>query len=303
VNEIEALRILSEAGVDALALGHFSVVGICSFDNPRPEALTFWKSSEVPCDRDLNSLPHSTAVVTLPMHGDLFRARGISGIASTQPRVAFAVLARCLVSTEAKSGVHPGASVSTRASVDPTAWIGSGTVVGHASIGSWTQIGSNCVIHDGVSIGAGVDISDSTVIGVQGSGYVRLPSGSAVRIPHIGGVVIQDGVHIGAHVTIDSGTIDATVLASECRIGSTVHVAHNCRIGPRAMVLPGAVLCGGVVIGADAWVAPQATIREHVRVGERAVVGLGSVVWKDVADDTTVMGGVARRLPPSSPGD
>ncbi|MBU6147548.1 MAG: hypothetical protein KGP10_05200 [Actinomycetales bacterium] len=301
MNETEAVRALTEAGIDAVALRGFDVDDLCSFENPRARCLTFWKSVDTPGENDLHRLPKSTALVTLPIHRGNLDSSGLAGILSKEPRVAFGLLAHIMLSRVAQAGIHPTATISPTAKVNPTAYIGMQTYVGDASVGPSSLIGSNCVIHDGVTIGANVEIGDATVIGVQGFGYVRLPDGGSVRIPHVGGVVIEDGVHIGANVTIERGTLDNTVLSAECRVGSLVHIAHNARIGLRATVISGAVLCGGAVVGADAWIAPQATVREHTKVGDRAVVGLGSVVWRDVADDTAVMGSVARSLPMRPP--
>jgi acetyltransferase-like isoleucine patch superfamily enzyme len=42
------------------------------------------------------------------------------------------------------------------------------------------------------------------------------------------------------------------------------------------------------------WVGPNVSIKEHLNIGARAMVGIGSVVIRDVDADTTVAGNPAR---------
>ena len=59
-------------------------------------------------------------------------------------------------------------------------------------------------------------------------------------------------------------------------------------------VCPGVHLGGNVVCEARAYVGIGASVVQGVRIGERAVVGAGAVVIRDVAADTTVVGCPAR---------
>ncbi len=52
-----------------------------------------------------------------------------------------------------------------------------------------------------------------------------------------------------------------------------------------------------VVIGADVWIGGGAILCPGVSIGDRAVIGAGSVVTRDVPADAIVAGNPARRLP------
>lgn len=52
--------------------------------------------------------------------------------------------------------------------------------------------------------------------------------------------------------------------------------------------------CKPVVIGKDCWIGGHTTILPGITIGDRAVVGAGSVVTKDVPADTLVVGNPAR---------
>jgi len=82
-------------------------------------------------------------------------------------------------------------------------------------------------------------------------------------------------------------------------------------IGERAVVAQEAYLCTGthdlaksalplqvakITIGADAFVGARAFILPGITVGNRAVIGAGSIVTKDVADSVIVAGNPAREI-------
>jgi acetyltransferase-like isoleucine patch superfamily enzyme len=48
------------------------------------------------------------------------------------------------------------------------------------------------------------------------------------------------------------------------------------------------------LVGAGAWVGPNACVRQRVTIGRGALVGMGAVVLKDVEAHTTVAGNPAR---------
>ena len=52
--------------------------------------------------------------------------------------------------------------------------------------------------------------------------------------------------------------------------------------------------CAEVVIGSDVWIGAHATILPGVTIGDRAVVGAGAVVTRDVGEGQVVVGVPAR---------
>lgn len=102
--------------------------------------------------------------------------------------------------------------------------------------------------------------------------------------------VVEPGVVVLAGAVINAGAR----VGAQAIVNSRAVVEHDVEIGAGAHVGPGAVVGGGTSIGDGALIGLAAAVRDHILVGRRAVVGMGSVVVADVADDATVMGVPAR---------
>jgi UDP-3-O-[3-hydroxymyristoyl] glucosamine N-acyltransferase len=163
-------------------------------------------------------------------------------------------------------------------------------------VGPGTRIEPNVTIADDTHIGRDCWLKSGCVIGEPGFGLERDADGTPLRMLHLGSVILGDRVEIGALTTVCRGTLGPTVVEDDAKIDDHVHIAHNVRVGKKAMVIACAELSGGVVVGEAAWVGPNASVLEKVKIGERAFVGIGAVVLRDVAEGTTVVGNPARVL-------
>ncbi len=134
------------------------------------------------------------------------------------------------------------------------------------------------------------------MIGADGFGYERNEVGELEKFPHVGGVLIEDNVEIGANSCIDRGSLGDTRICQGARIDNLVHIAHNVYVGRHAVVIANAMVGGGTHIGDFAWVAPSACLRDRIKIGDKSLVGLASLVTKDVPNGETVLGCPARSL-------
>lgn len=121
----------------------------------------------------------------------------------------------------------------------------------------------------------------------MGEGSIIHAPLTAVR-PHmvsIGrNVVIMNGCLLMAAGGISIG--DGAMIAANVQLISNNHDLEN-----RAVIT-----CRPVCVGGGAWIGAGATILPGVTVGENAVVGAASVVARDVAPNTVVVGNPARLL-------
>ncbi len=190
---------------------------------------------------------------------------------------------------------HPDARAFARielgADVHPSAVIAPGVVIRKgAVIGAECRIEPNVVIYGQSRLGARVVVGAGAVIGRPGFGWTASPAGEIVRVPQLGGVVIEDDVEIGALATIDAGTLRPTLICRGAKLDAQVHVGHNGIVGAGAIIAAQCGFAGSVEIGAGTLVGGQAGIADHVRVGAGAKIAAKSGVIGDVEAGATVAG-------------
>jgi UDP-3-O-[3-hydroxymyristoyl] glucosamine N-acyltransferase len=181
--------------------------------------------------------------------------------------------------------------VAPDADVHPSARIGAGAVVlSGARIGPDTQIGPNAVVYGGVTIGARVVIGPLAVIGRPGFGFTQGPGGETVRVPQLGGVVIEDDVEIGALASVDAGTLGPTRVHEGSKLDAHVHVGHNSEIGPGCLVAAQSGFAGSVRVGSGVRVGGQSGVTDHARIGDDVTLLAKSGVVGDVPAGAVVAG-------------
>jgi len=214
----------------------------------------------------------------------------VAGLISDNPRLGFM---RALELLRAEVGFKSFGAVakSASATIHETACIGSEvSIADHVEIGAFAELAGPVVINRETIIASGAKL------GQQGFGYERSESNVPEHFLHLGGVVIGEHCYIGANTTIARGVLENTVLGDNVKVDDGVYIAHHCHIGARTMIAGGALLCGGVVIGEDAWIGAGSMIRQGVNIGDGAVVGMGAVVISDVEAGVTVAGNPAKVL-------
>jgi UDP-3-O-[3-hydroxymyristoyl] glucosamine N-acyltransferase len=275
--------------------GTAGVDRIASLTSLRPGALLFVNKSDVDLAPILSRLGSGIIIATAPVNMGTEVPSGCAIIECVNARLSFARCARAYFCKETlEIGIHPTAVIGMDTVIAPSAWIGANCYVGNrCSIGERSKIFPNVTIFDDCNIGAHVTINAGTVIGADGYGYEQNAQGKYEKFPHTGGVVVEDDVEIGANTCIDRGVLEDTIVRRGVKIDNLVHVAHNVEIGENAMIIACCMIGGSVRIGARAWVAPAVTIINQKHIGMDAIIGLGAVVTKDVADGQTVMGAPA----------
>lgn len=206
-------------------------------------------------------------------------------IVSENPRLDFCraldflITSEFLVKTKTKAQIHNAALISNSAIIEDDVVIGSGTIIEH-----------NVVIHSGTVIGKNSIIRANTVIGAQGFGFEKNHNGTLIRFPHLGKVIIGDNVEIGALNSVCIGALDDTIICDGVKTDNLVHIAHNCHIGKNSIITACTELSGGVVLGEGVWMGPNSSTMQKVKIDDYALVGLGTVVTKNVEKHNTVAG-------------
>jgi UDP-3-O-[3-hydroxymyristoyl] glucosamine N-acyltransferase len=192
--------------------------------------------------------------------------------------------------------VAPGSSISPLAAVDDRVWIGDGVEIEpFCTLGPDVSIGDGSVIRSGARIGPRVSIGErsfvgaNTVIGNDGFGFVHAEGGTKALVPHLAGVMIGAHVEIGALAVVEAGVLTPTTLEDHVKIGDCAGIGHGSRVGRAASLVGGAGLAGSVVVGEEAWIGMNASVRNGRHIGSRAMIGMDASVQDDLED-----GAVAR---------
>lgn len=166
------------------------------------------------------------------------------------------------------------------------------SISGQIIIGKDTVISDNVVIRNKVTIGEKCHIQALSVIGEDGFSYTEDSDHNKTMVKHHGGVQIGNNVFIGTHVNIARGTIDDTYISDGVKIAPSTHIGHNNQIGKNTTVI-----CtqsyGSVNMGENAYVVGS-IIRNQCKIGHDTIIGMGSVVTKDIEAGKVAMGTPAK---------
>lgn len=139
-------------------------------------------------------------------------------------------------------------------------------------------------------------IAPSAHIFAEPGRFITVSSGAriAAEVFIHGPVEIGENVSINARVTIDGGSKGVTI-GRDTRIATGVTIfAFNHGMNPDRLVRSQPVKSVGIRIGHDVWLGANANVVDGVTIGNHVVVGMGSVVTKDVPDWAIVAGNPAR---------
>jgi bifunctional UDP-N-acetylglucosamine pyrophosphorylase / glucosamine-1-phosphate N-acetyltransferase len=159
--------------------------------------------------------------------------------------------------------------------------IGERCVIGPNSMVRDSQIGNNCRVF--MSVLEGALIEDDVNIGP----FARLRKGAH----------LCEGVHMG-----NFGEVKDSTLGPGVKMGHFSYIG-NATIGSNTNIGAGTITCNfdgekkhPTTIGEDAFIGSDTMLIAPIKVGDRARTGAGSVVTKNVPDDTLAVGVPARAI-------
>lgn len=190
-----------------------------------------------------------------------------------------------------------GAVISASARVHRGCNVGRGVFVGDGAVvlpGAFVDEGARieprAVIYGNTRIGKRVVIGAGAVIGRAGFGWAFGPDGAVVRMPQLGGVVIEDDVEVGPLCTVDSGTLHPTELRAGCKLDAQVHVGHNVIIGRGTIIAAQCGFAGSCEVGDRVLIGGKVGVADHVVIGNGAKIAGGSGVIGAVVSGAEVAG-------------
>lgn len=190
----------------------------------------------------------------------------------------------------ADGGYHIGENVvlGNNVVIEPGCFIGHDVIIGDNA-----YIKSGAKIRDSI-IGNNFIACENCTIGTSGFTMADDEDGNKIRIPTLGKVVMGDNVEINSLTNISCGSAGNTVIEDNVKIDSLVHIGHDVHLGKNVEIPAGAIIGGFDDIEEGAYVGINATLRNRIRIGKNAFVGMGAVVTKSVDDGVTVVGNPAK---------
>ena len=103
---------------------------------------------------------------------------------------------------------------------------------------------------------------------------------------------IGDGSVVMAGGVVNSGA----QIGTGCIVNTSSSIDHDCRIGNYVHIAVGAHVCGTVTIEGCTWVGAGSTISNNVSICEACIIGVGTVVVKNIVESGTYIGVPAKLM-------
>ncbi|MGI6681301.1 MAG: acyl-ACP--UDP-N-acetylglucosamine O-acyltransferase [Bdellovibrionota bacterium] len=176
-------------------------------------------------------------------------------------------------------------NIHSLAVVSDGAQIGQGT-----EIGPFTYVGPNVKIGENNKIASNVVIDGKTTIGDNNQIFQFASIGAVPQDLKYAGedseLIIGNGNKIRECVTMHKGTktgIMKTVVGNNNLFMACTHIAHDVVIGNSNVFANCATLAGHVSIANNVIMGGLSAVHQFTRIGEKAFVGGGAMVTRDIA--------------------
>jgi bifunctional UDP-N-acetylglucosamine pyrophosphorylase/glucosamine-1-phosphate N-acetyltransferase len=187
----------------------------------------------------------------------------------------------------ASTYIEIGVSIGRDTVIMPNTYIHGETEIGEANV-----IGPNSIIRDS-KIGSHCKVLASDLECAELEDYVDM--GPFARL--------RKGAHLGSHVHMGNfGEVKDSHLSEGVKMGHFSYIG-NAQIGANTNIGAGTITCNydgekkhATEIGEDVFIGSDTMLVAPLKIGAGARTGAGSVVTKNVAEDTLVVGVPARAI-------
>jgi len=160
----------------------------------------------------------------------------------------------------------------------------------YARFDSSNEIHPTAVIYPNVRLGKNNKIGAYSVIGSDG----EIRNSDKFE----GFVTIGDGNVISEHVTIQRPQDKSkfTAVGDNNIIMAHTHIGHDAKVCSNCEISTGTIIGGYALIKDGAKLKIGVTVRNRITIEKDVIVGMGSVVVKDISEGLTVVGNPARKI-------
>lgn len=173
--------------------------------------------------------------------------------------------------------IHPTALVSADAQLGDNVEVGAFAIIDGA-----VTLGDDCVLRPGAHVYGPTTLGKGNIVfsgAILGERPQHLKYNNEPTTLEIG-----DRNIFREHVTIHRGTTHSmkTKIGNDNFFMVNSHVAHDCVIGNRCVLVNGALIAGHCVLEDSVILSGNSAIHQFVRVGRLALLAGGSVTQKDI---------------------
>lgn len=183
------------------------------------------------------------------------------------------------------SRIHPFALISPQSQIGRDVTIGPFSVVeAGAVVGDRCNLAGRVTIKSGTILGPENEVHEGSVLGGKPQ---HLKAGEKLGELRIGrGNVIRENVTIHRGLTPESHT----EVGDHNLIMVNAHIAHDCHVGSRVVIVNNVLLAGHVTVGDRVYLAGAAAVHQFCRIGAYAMVGGQAHLSQDVPPFVTLDG-------------
>ena len=193
--------------------------------------------------------------------------------------------------------IHPSALIDPSAEIAEDVTIGPYTVVeAGVQIGAGSAIGAFVTLASGLRLGRRVRVYNYACLGTASQDLKHKGETSFAEI--------GDDAIVREYVSVNRGTREGSVtrVGAGAVLMAYAHVAHECVIDSKAILVNAATLGGEVHVGAHAIIGGLVGVHQFCRIGAHAIVGANSKVNQDIAPFLLADGHPARPFGPNHVG-
>jgi sugar O-acyltransferase (sialic acid O-acetyltransferase NeuD family) len=135
--------------------------------------------------------------------------------------------------------------------------------------------------------------------------YNKLKENELISFPaviHPTAIIADSSIISEGAVIFNSCFISVnTYIGKMSLISAGSQLAHDSKLGDFCSVMPSVNISGNVNVNERVYIGVQSAIRQGISVGSDSVIGMGSVVVKDVPSNCTVAGNPAKSINKDEP--
>jgi acetyltransferase-like isoleucine patch superfamily enzyme len=149
-----------------------------------------------------------------------------------------------------------------------------------------------------VEIGKGCFIAPEAQLFAEPGRPIRLGDNSFIAADCVihGPVEIGQHVSINHHVTLDGGRKGIRIGKYSRIAAYTSAYAFNHGMEAEKLIQEQAITSLGIEIGEDVWIGANVGIVDGVKIGDKSIIGMGSVVTKSITSGLKVAGNPATEI-------